>query len=186
MIANLLHRLKNLDISAWEPMKGLRDIEIVTGTTIQSMSAPDYQQWLDSIAEDGEIILPPNKSEGDTISVRIPVCDRFVCEDQLREAYQFFAGVKDMKGWNKPEFVQARDSILGPKKQKRVDRFVTRGRMMPAQKELQRRLDAQYRWKRNRFADVESIDPHAQSETSDRQRALTNAILSNEAGPVQQ
>lgn len=153
MLQNLLYRLKNIDIKDWQPMQALRAINIVTGQAIQQSSIADYQQWLDDIAETGKMIIPGDREHPE---LSIPVCDEFVDEDQLRRSYQLYTNQHDMKGWNKPEFKIVRDNILGQKKQKRCGR----GRNMPSQLEMQRRLDAQYSWTRTRFTDIDIVEEH--------------------------
>jgi hypothetical protein len=147
MLANLLHRLQAVDLTGWEPMRALRKLEIVTGAAIQSESAPDFQQWMDDIADTGTMLVPDNEVE----EMRIIAVDRFVEEDQLRISYQKWTGSRDMKGWTRADFVAARDRIFGPRTQKRINGTKPYGRNVPAQAELRARLDAQYRWKRDRW-----------------------------------
>jgi hypothetical protein len=165
MVNHLLHRLLNVDLTDWEPMKALRELEIVTGEAIQSESAPDYQQWMDDIADTGTILTPRRPDEYDSSTEeRMEVCGQFVTEDQLRISYQKWTGRNDMKGWQRAEFVAARDAIFGPRIQKRHEGTKPYGRNVPPQAEMRRRLDSQYRWKRNRWAAVVQEDDQAAAQ----------------------
>jgi hypothetical protein len=147
MVAHLLYRLQHIDLTGWEPMRALRELEVVTGNAIQLDSAPDYQKWMDDMADTGTMAMP---KDAEFPEYRKPVCGRFITEDELRKSFQLWTGRQDMKGWNSADFVAARTRIFGPRVQKRViDDERAYGRKMPSQEDMRKRLDAQYRWKRN-------------------------------------
>jgi hypothetical protein len=166
MLANLLHRLQTVDLTGWEPMRALRELEIVTGAAIQLESAPDYQLWMDDIADTGTMLMP---KDDEFPEYRKEVTGRFVEEDDLRKAYQKWTGRNDMRGWNKADFVSARKKIFGDRIQKRFEGSKPYGRMMPSQAEMRARLDAQYRWKRNVWGSGTS------DEQVDKVRATANS-----------
>lgn len=168
MLSNLLHRLQAVDLTGWEPMRALRELEIVTGQAIQTDSAPDYQQWMDDVADSGSILLARRPDDLDSSTEeRLPVCAGFVTEDELRLAYQKWSGRNDQKGWTRAEFVAARDKIFGPRVQKRVAGLKPYGRNVPPQAELRARLDAQYRWKRDRWGPLQDT-PAAEANVMQR------------------
>ncbi len=175
LLNNLLFRLQHVDINGWEPMAELRKLDIVTGGSIQHSSSPVYQQWMDTIADDGVILFMDDDGDGKLREQRLQVCDRFIEEDTLRKAFLHYTGSKSMQGWNLPDFAKARDAIFGQKKQKRLEGLSIRGRFIPSQQELQKRLDAQYKWKRNRFVEVEEIPPA--SDKSKQQHLLDHLLL---------
>lgn len=149
MIQNLLYRLQHLDISTWEPMRALKEVEITTGAAIQTGSAPDYVHWLADMAETGTMLMKVEMEEFDT-----PVCNSFITESDLKKSYQLTTGRKDVKGWNRHEFVELRDKVLGEKRQKRVSEVPEYGRHIPSIHELRKRVGELSRWKFRKFAEI--------------------------------
>lgn len=166
LVQHLLHRLQRIDIKDWEPMAALRKLEVTTGAALQQGSAPDYIHWLTDIADTGEILLPGDK---EVREIRQPACGTFVEEDDLRLSYQYYCGHKDTKGWNKHDFVETRDKILGLKVQKRnpCGSGTQRGRNVPKRKEMQGKISALSKWKYKRFSEPIIEDDHA-SRRDDR------------------